>query len=101
MSQEWSLPFSQEEFLAAYRRIMPEEEARQIVAMMMRRPERPKGSNIEGYHILPDTLDLLAAVSDDLSKRVARYREEELKGAARAAQKRDEWLRRDERKPEG
>lgn len=94
MSQNWPLPFSREEFLAAYRLVMPEQEAQRLVADMTSGFETPRQGNIEGYSLPPGTLDLLAAVSDDLSKRVQSYREQEESAVARAAKMREEWLRR-------
>lgn len=93
-SQHWPLPFSYEEFLAAYRRVMPEKEARELVDAMADGFAKPRRGNIEGYQLPLDTLDLLAAVSDDLSKRVRVYREEQSRAIARAADRRAELLRR-------
>lgn len=98
MSQNWPLPFSQEEFLAAYRLVMPEEDARQLVAEMSSRFQKTKQGNIEGHYLPPGTLDLLAGVSEDLSKRVQSFREHEARASERAAEKREEWLRRNKGK---
>ena len=94
MTASWPYPFSASEFLAAYRRVMPESEARALVDAMGGSPPTPVPRNIEGFHLMEGTLDLLAAVSDDLAARVRAYREEQARGAEQSARWRDEWHRK-------
>lgn len=74
MTEADQIPFSDEELLAAFRQLMSDVDAQKLVQELRKPPPEPPNRNVRGTRLTDDTLDLLAAVSDDLAKRVADYR---------------------------
>lgn len=89
----WPYPFTEGEFLAAWRQVMPEAEAQQLVAQMRAATSSKLLGNAEGYTLMGGMLDLLATVSDDLALRVQQYRDERARAGERARRFRDGWWR--------
>lgn len=68
------IPFTDEELMAALRRVLPESDARELIRALRKPVPDPPHRNVRGTRLSDDTVDLLAATSDDLAKRVAAYR---------------------------
>ncbi|MGH7571717.1 MAG: hypothetical protein ACREMK_07735 [Gemmatimonadota bacterium] len=79
-------PFTDAELLAAYRLVLPEIEAGNLVSARYKNKARPPiprntegeelGETISGINLTDDTLDLLASLSPALKERVRHFRED-------------------------
>lgn len=87
------MPFSASELLAAFQRVMPQHEAERLVMDILDGVKAQEKGNVKGYHLPESTLDLLAAGSQELARRVQEYRDDRAQEADRADRRRDEWWR--------